>query len=49
MKEMGWDYWTFQNQPDWFINMIHAFLFAEKAAGAKLNNKDKYGRSGFNN
>jgi len=37
---MGWDYYTFYNQPDFFIDMIYAFVAAEKKA-AKIRSKNK--------
>lgn len=36
MREMGWDYWTFQSQPNFFIEQVRAFLFAENKASAKM-------------
>lgn len=29
MRMMGWDYWTFQRQPKWFIEMCLYFMAAE--------------------
>lgn len=29
IREMGWDYYTFLEQPDWFIDMCIAFINAE--------------------
>jgi len=32
MREMGWDYFTFHKQPDFFIDMVYAFIAAERKA-----------------
>jgi hypothetical protein len=31
-REMGWDYWTYQNQPGEFINEILGVMMAEQRA-----------------
>lgn len=33
-RDYGWDYWTFQNQPDWFIEEL---LFLKKTDIANQN------------
>ncbi len=32
MREMGWDWWVFHRQPDFFIDMVKAFILAEQKA-----------------
>lgn len=40
IRIMGWDYWTYQRQPDFFIEMCKAFIAAEqKAENDKRNTK----------
>lgn len=29
MREMGWDWWTFQNQPSEWVDLIELFIKAE--------------------
>ncbi len=35
MREMGWDYWTFQKQPDFWVDICGAFIHAERHAKMK--------------
>jgi hypothetical protein len=35
IREMGWDWWTYEMQPDFFIEQIFAFMSAEKKAKRK--------------
>lgn len=39
MKTMGWDYWTFGNQPEHILFMIYSFILAENEA--QLNRKGR--------
>jgi len=32
MREMGWDYLTYQNQPDDFLDLVLSFINAERMA-----------------
>ena len=41
IKIMGWDYWTFQRQPDFFIEMCKAFIAAEQRAENERKTRKK--------
>ena len=38
MKTMGWDWWTYMNQPDHVVYMITSFIAAEEEAKEKRKN-----------
>jgi len=37
-REMKWDYWQYQNQPSWFIDVLIEMI---KAEAEEINNKHK--------
>lgn len=37
----GWDYWTYQNQPTWFINEIKEMIQEEYYESKKQEMKSK--------
>jgi len=32
MRKMGWDWWTYRQQPSFFLDMVYAFIAAEQKA-----------------
>lgn len=44
MRLMGWDWWTLNRQPNFFIEQIRAFIAAEQRAENSRKEKNNYGR-----
>ena len=37
MREMGWDYWTYRQQPLWLLQQVSRFLATEAQAKRSFN------------
>lgn len=44
IRAMGWDWWTYHNQPDFFIKQIRAFLGAEIRAKENRSSNNTNGQ-----